>query len=1033
MSLAQIIHVDKTKCVNCHTCISVCPVKTCNDGSGNYVNVNPATCIGCGRCLSACPHHARFFDDDAAQFFRDLAGGQRMIAVVAPSVTSSFPNRYLQLNGWLKSLGIAAVFDVSFGAELSAMSYASYIREQKPRVVISQPCAAIVSYIQIHRPQLLEYLAPVDSPMTHTMKMARRFFPQYADCKIVAISPCPAKKREAEATGYGDYNVTFASLQKHFQSNGVSLDEFPNEPYEVPTPDTAMLFPQPGGLRQTLEQSLPGITEQTRTIEGHEDVYRYLASLPDMLRKHPESVPLLIDCLSCRRGCNCGPAAITCDSEIDVIEQHIRRRQRDLRKQDGEHAQERAIETERLLNEFWTNDLYARKYQNLSGNNRIEIPTPEEQKAILASMHKYTERDQYNCCACGYGSCLGMTVAIHNKLNRPENCHHCLASERDSAQRKLQEYQNHLETLVERRTTELQTANESLRSGISQQIRIEKELQENKRRIREILQGSPIAQFVISNDHKVIFWNRAMEKVTGIASEEVRGTSSQWKAFYSAARPVLADLLIDGRYDLMESLYPQKWEKSVLVEGAYEAEDYFPHMGSDGCWIHCTATVLQDVKGKILGAIETIEDITQKKLSEIRLAKSQQEAEAANRAKSEFLANMSHEIRTPMTAILGYLDVLSEGCERKCRFMQSDNHDSLDVIDKNAKYLLQLIDAILDLSKIEAGKLEVEDVYCSPCEIIAETVALMQVRAGAKGLTLHTDYRTKMPESIRSDPTRLRQILINIIGNAIKFTEIDGIRLVVSLDTSSPEQPMLQISVIDSGIGMTSEALKGIFKPFTQADASTSRRFGGTGLGLTISKRLAQLMGGDITVSSVLNQGSTFTVVLPTGRLDSVMMLDRPDLVQPEKAAETQAAAPQSPNISLIGQRILLAEDGPDNQRLISLILRKAGADVTIVENGQLALDAVASSNHPTGGFDIVLMDMQMPVQKLRQMGWNGPVIALTAHAMSEDRQKCLDAGCTDYLSKPIDKKSLLTAIDHITRNEHVTQTAKSLIVLSQS
>lgn len=246
--LPSIIHVDKDKCVNCHACIAVCPVKICNDGSGDYVNLNSDTCIGCGRCLAACTHGARFFTDDFAAFLHDVGEQEKMIAVAAPSIVANFPDQYLRLNGWLRSLGIAAVFDVSFGAELCVKSYAAHLCCHSPQLTIAQPCAAIVTYVQVHRPDLRPYLAPVDSPMVHTMKMIRRYFPQYADHRIVAISPCPAKKREFVETGYGDYNITYASIRQFFKSNGVSLDECAEEPYQIPTPDTAVLFPEPGGL-----------------------------------------------------------------------------------------------------------------------------------------------------------------------------------------------------------------------------------------------------------------------------------------------------------------------------------------------------------------------------------------------------------------------------------------------------------------------------------------------------------------------------------------------------------------------------------------------------------------------------------------------------------------------------------------------------------------------------------------------------------------------------------------------------------------
>ncbi len=328
-----------------------------------------------------------------------------------------------------------------------------------------------------------------------------------------------------------------------------------------------------------------------------------------------------------------------------------------------------------------------------------------------------------------------------------------------------------------------------------------------------------------------------------------------------------------------------------------------------------------------------------------------------------------------------------------------------------------LINDILDLSKIEADKLEVERTCCSPANVLAEVVSLMRVRAEAKQLPLAVEFDSHIPTSIQSDPLRLRQILINLLGNAIKFTETGSVRIATRMVYHADKVPRLQFDVVDSGIGITPEQLARLFKPFAQADSSTTRRFGGTGLGLMISKRLAVMLGGDISVSSVLGQGSTFSVTIETGPLDRCSRDDTSDAVAPTDEVKVDARTAEQ--IQLAG-RILLAEDGPDNQRLISFLLKRAGADVIVAENGQVACERALAAETSGVPYDLILMDMQMPVmdgytavRRLRAQNYRRPIIALTAHAMEGHERECRNAGCDDYARKPIDFATFLPMIAH--------------------
>ncbi len=410
-------------------------------------------------------------------------------------------------------------------------------------------------------------------------------------------------------------------------------------------------------------------------------------------------------------------------------------------------------------------------------------------------------------------------------------------------------------------------------------------------------------------------------------------------------------------------------------------------------------------------------EIAERRRVEEALARAKEGAEAASRAKSEFLANMSHEIRTPMTAILGYIDILTQSCAHRCPFPRDEIGDPLRVISQNATHLLQIIDDILDLSKIEAGKLVLENVTCSPTQIVTEVASLMQLRATEKGLALKVTCDGSVPSAIQSDPTRLRQILMNIVGNAIKFTEVGEIRIHTRWIPTGEEGSELQICVSDTGIGIAQHLIARLFTPFTQADSSNRRQFGGTGLGLSIRKRLAQLLGGDITAESVLGEGSRFAVTIPVGP-PRKLSFNASSGIAAQAPPRSTSPATELPAGLLNNCRLLLVEDGPDNQRLIAFLLRKAGAEVIVAENGAVAVDLILGDHDGARVFDAVIMDMQMPVmdgyeatRQLRVAGWNHPIIALTAHAMPEDRQRCLDAGCDDYLTKPIDRVRLISTI----------------------
>ena len=417
-----------------------------------------------------------------------------------------------------------------------------------------------------------------------------------------------------------------------------------------------------------------------------------------------------------------------------------------------------------------------------------------------------------------------------------------------------------------------------------------------------------------------------------------------------------------------------------------------------------------------------LHDITQRKEFEAELHEARAAAEAATEAKSQFLANMSHEIRTPMTAIIGYSDLLLE-----LNQTADERTTCVETVRRNADHLLTLINDILDLSKIEAGQMTVESIECSPCQTVSDVASLMRVRATENDIEFGITYDSPVPSRIISDPVRIRQLLINLTGNSIKFTQEGSVRIHVWTEGADSDRPTLHFKVVDTGIGMTAEQIGRLFRPFTQADYSTTRKFGGTGLGLTICKRLVEMLGGEISVTSVPGLGSSFEFHIPTGPLDGVTMVESP-------AESTLAGSQQDPRqaaASGVTANVLLAEDGSDNRRLISHHLRRAGATVTTAENGLIAHDKALAAIEEGSPFDLIFMDMQMPemdgyqaTSALRDKGYDGPIVALTAHAMSGDRDKCLGAGCTDYATKPIEPQKLTEMI-----RRYVPQPETSIVV----
>jgi PAS domain S-box-containing protein len=427
-----------------------------------------------------------------------------------------------------------------------------------------------------------------------------------------------------------------------------------------------------------------------------------------------------------------------------------------------------------------------------------------------------------------------------------------------------------------------------------------------------------------------------------------------------------------------------------------------------------SVTALRNIENTILGYLLIGTDNTaRKRLDEalheknVELAKATALAEKANRAKSDFLANMSHEIRTPMNAILGMADLLWETP------LAGDQREYVRVFRKAGGQLLMLIDDILDLSKVESGQLALETLRFDLGEMLDRTLQMMAGRAREKGLELIVRIAPDVPRDLIGDPGRLRQVIVNLVGNAIKFTRVGRVTVDVARDPADPTPGSLRFTVADTGIGMPADARELVFAPYTQVDSSTTRRFGGTGLGLTICRRLVELMQGRIWAESDLGVGSTFsfTIRLATG--------DARTRIPPLSGGADETEAPVPPLAGAAALNILLVEDSADNVALFQAYLKASGCVADVACDGGLALEKFRSKR-----YDLVLMDVQIPVmdgyataramrERERETGAAPvPLVALTAHALPEDAGRSIDAGCTAHLTKPIRKSAFLAAVE---------------------
>ncbi|MCR5001860.1 MAG: response regulator [Lachnospiraceae bacterium] len=824
-------------CIGCNKCIKVCSaIGACifkQENGKSRIVVDGSKCVACGSCIDVCEHHAREFSDDTDRFFDDLKRGDNISLLLAPAFRANYPDRYERVLGGLKAMGVNRILSVSFGADITTWGYLNYIKEHDFYGGISQPCPAVVSYIEHYIPELLPKLFPVQSPLMCAAIYARQEL-KITD-KFAFISPCIAKKIEIDDPnnkGLVQYNVTFEHLMKYVEEHKIEGQPSGSEvEYGL-----GSYYPTPGGLAENVRWFL-GDDIFIRQVEGEKHLYEWLHRNSEKII-NSETPYLLIDALNCSAGCICGTAVDSEKSKTEEALYELLRIREEAKKSTpkspwsrSDTPQERLESYNRQFENLNLDD-YIRNYSDLSGDCIYHTPGNDELDRVFNSMNKFSaESRSINCTCCGYDSCKQMAYAIYNGFNQKENC-----------------------------------------------------------------------------------------------------------------------------------IY---YEKTMVQE--------------------------LEVRNRI--------------------------AEESTKAKSAFLANMSHEIRTPINAVLGMDElILRESREKPVREYASN-------IKRSGNVLLSLVNNILDFSKIEAGKMElVADKY-DLVELVEDAIEMISPRAEAKGLKVDVSIGEDTPRYLFGDSVRVAQCMINILTNAVKYTERGGVSLSIGLKSRDRRMARIRVCIKDTGIGIRKADLDRLFGAFERIDLEHNRTVEGTGLGMSIVQKLLEMMGSRLEVSSKYGEGSEFSFELDQGIISDEKVGDADSPGKADEKATGYSRSFVAPNA-----RILVVDDAEMNLKVIRGLLKQTHIRIDTALSGDEALNLIEENE-----YDILLLDHMMPgmdglelFNRIKGAHENPnstkPCIILTANAISGARDDYIEMGFDDYLSKPVDGKKLeLMLMDFLPGDKYST------------
>ncbi|MCL1906114.1 MAG: ATP-binding protein, partial [Clostridiales bacterium] len=903
--MSKIVGSNQELCVGCNRCTRECPIETANhtyqDGEdgGIKVNVNSDHCIACGACISVCKHGARFYTDDLQAFLDDLAAGEPVSVMVAPSVRTNF-REWRSLLTWLKSLGAQKIYDVSLGADICVWAHLRYLEKHSPAALITQPCPSIVSYCELHRPELLPYLSPVHSPMGCAAVFMREY--EGVSGRIAAISPCISKAVEFESTQLVQYNITFAKLQEYLQENDIKLpaEQGDFDHYEC---GPGVLFPLPGGLKENLEFFMG----KKLRIDQSEGIPVY-ANLDKFALSEPRDLPQIFDVLNCAEGCSNGSGCVH-DKNIFQIQAKM-----DVSRKAASAKQD--LSYYRYLYEQYDEafDLchFMRGYSDAPAEKDTVSEAGIQRAFELLGKDTYAKQN-FNCGACGSDSCRDMARKIALDINLPTNC---IIKSRDNMQeeheKNVEMYQrnaSYLELIHDVGDNLLSMAEEDYGGAATASVEalrltlnahsahIWKRMEDGKDRVSfHKLLGSASNH---DNNPNVIFWDdvpewfEQLEAGHHIACKRKDMSSQVLKQFPDpeVLSVFVAPVHIKGRFWGVISVKNKD-------ERVFKEEEM--------------AVVMATV-------ILIVSSIIEKELTDSLLA--------ATRAKSDFLSHMSHEMRTPMNAIIGMAEIASNTDDiAKLRYC-------LSTIGASSTHLLRLINDILDMSKIEAGKLELDNKPFNIEKMLLKICKIIFDRAEQKKQELEISLGRSIHMHYVGDELRLSQVITNLLSNALKFTpEGGGITLTADETSGEGDRRMLRFSVSDTGIGMSENQMARLFNAFDQTDSGVTKKFGGTGLGLAISKSIVEKMNGHIKVESVPGHGSSFTF-------------------------EVELASHQPAQAAAIPLRILLATADAQEREYFSELAGRLGLNMDIAagsaKTGQL-VDGALKAGQP---YDVLFVD----------------------------------------------------------------------------